>query len=663
MILYTSQGKPLELGAEVGRGGEAVVYRLAGDALRLAKIFDPEPRAYYPQKLAWMVEHPPDNPTAGLNHASLAWPDLLLYDSGRNLKGFCMPFIAQAVPLLEVFNPRRRAAVLPQFDRRYLHRTARNLAAAMDSLHSSGYVAGDVNESNVLVTPSALVTLIDSDSFQVVEKRGGAEILHRCPVAKPEYTPPELQGKPLEEVKRVPDHDAFGLAVLIFQLLMNGSHPFRAQWLGQGDPPPLEKRIADGLFPYMQGHSLLIAPPPNLPGLDTLHPWLNELFQRCFVDGYRSPRWRPSPALWARAIAEAEAALVCCAAGHYYDSHLLSCPYCDLAQKKMAAPATSSAVPRRQPRLAWSKSGQPAVGPVMPLAQGVSAATAPAAKMGPVASGGSPISAAQKQGTFTRLRGAWPACLTGAKVGITSTLSPTGAWWSKIAGLFGRLRIGPGALRAWFRAWVGSSLAVGGGLGAASGMIPGMVVAFICWLASCPPDWGAIIHLGGAAGGLLCGWRPAYRLATQIDKKIGWKRFWEGAALTGGAAGGGALGTLVDRALVPALLGIVLGATIGYLLGSKLWEAGLKIGWDKIWRGVSMLGAAALGWEVSALAGEGGLNKLGAALAGGLQPYAADNAFSSALAWLLTGVLGGALSGAVAGWSVELAGRVTRLSR
>jgi hypothetical protein len=76
-----------------------------------------------------------------------------------------------------------------------------------------------------------------------------------------------------------------------------------------------------------------------------------------------------------------------------------------------------------------------------------------------------------------------------------------------------------------------------------------------------------------------------------------------------------------------------------------------------------MLGAAALGWEVSALAGEGGLNKLGAALAGGLQPYAADNAFSSALAWLLTGVLGGALSGAVAGWSVELAGRVTRLSR
>ena len=29
----------------------------------------------------------------------------------------------------------------------------------------------------------------------------------------------------------------FGLAILIFQLLMNGSHPFRAQWLNSGEPP------------------------------------------------------------------------------------------------------------------------------------------------------------------------------------------------------------------------------------------------------------------------------------------------------------------------------------------------------------------------------------------------------------------------------------------
>ena len=62
--------------------------------------------------------------------------------------------------------------LLPSFNRRYLHRTARNLAAALRALHESDYVIGDLNESNVMVTPSALVTVIDADSFQVLRRVG-----------------------------------------------------------------------------------------------------------------------------------------------------------------------------------------------------------------------------------------------------------------------------------------------------------------------------------------------------------------------------------------------------------------------------------------------------------------------------------------------------------
>jgi len=302
MNLLNSQGRPVVLGSAVGHGGEATVYEVVGQPDRLAKIYDPAPRPDYSQKLVWMVAHPPDNPTSNLQHASLAWPDYLLYDPQRLLKGFCMPHITQAAPLLDVFNPRRRALVMPQFDRRYLHRTASNLAAAFSALHRSGYVAGDVNESNVLVTPTALVTLIDTDSFQVREKRRGKDIVYPCPVGKPEYTPPELQGTDLSQATRLPDHDTFGLAVLIFQLLMNGSHPFRAQWLGRGDPPPIEKRIADGAFPYAPGLTQPIAPPINAPSLDTLHPDLAELFRRCFIDGHRSPHWRPGPDLWVQVL-------------------------------------------------------------------------------------------------------------------------------------------------------------------------------------------------------------------------------------------------------------------------------------------------------------------------------------------------------------------------
>src|SRR5512133_3228445 len=250
MILYDLQGRAITLSDSVGHGGEATIYLVAGAVHRLAKIYEPQPRPNYLLKLAWMVEHPPINPTDALGHASLAWPDGLLYDSHHRLKGYTMPHIRHAVPLLEVFNPRRRAEVLPKFNRRYLHRTAHNLAAALSALHRSGYVAGDVNESNVLVTPTALVTIIDTDSFQVTEVRDGNQIVYPCPVGKPEYTPPELQGRSLIEVTRRPEHDNFGLAVLIFQLLMEGSHPFRAQWLGSGDPPPIETRIAKGYFPY-----------------------------------------------------------------------------------------------------------------------------------------------------------------------------------------------------------------------------------------------------------------------------------------------------------------------------------------------------------------------------------------------------------------------------
>ena len=193
---------------------------------------------------------------------------------------------------------------------------------------------------------------------------------------------------------RLPEHDSFGLAVLIFQLLMEGSHPFRAHWLGAGEPPPIESRISLGLFPYSAVHSQIVVPPKNAPSLDTLHPWLAELFRRCFVDGYKAPRWRPGPELWAQALAEVEAALVCCAQGHFYSSHLKECPYCALSKKRAAAAgakkSTGVPAPARAPA-----SGSPfaALNPFAsgkPAAAGAAASGSPFAAGTPFASGKSP---------------------------------------------------------------------------------------------------------------------------------------------------------------------------------------------------------------------------------------------------------------------------------
>src|SRR5438093_919042 len=84
------------------------------------------------------------------------------------------------------------------------------------ALPAKGYGIGDLNERNLLVTTQALVTLVDTDSFQVK----AAERVFRCRVGSAEYTPPELQGARFADIDRGPQHDAFGLGVLIFQLLM-----------------------------------------------------------------------------------------------------------------------------------------------------------------------------------------------------------------------------------------------------------------------------------------------------------------------------------------------------------------------------------------------------------------------------------------------------------
>jgi hypothetical protein len=235
------------------------------------------------------------------------------------------------------------------FNRRYLHRTARNLAAAMGALHAGSYVIGDLNESNIMVTPSALVTVIDADSFQVQRRIGAKPILHPCPVGKPEYTPPELQGKTFAETARLPEHDRFGLAVLIFQLLMEGNHPFRAQWLGVGDPPAVEDRIRDGHWPYAARPRLPIAPPRGGPGLDSLHPDLAALARQCFVEGHANPARRPAPDEWEHAIITAEKSLVPCANGHFYSRHLKQCPQCAALEAAQAAQAARRAAGPKPP--------------------------------------------------------------------------------------------------------------------------------------------------------------------------------------------------------------------------------------------------------------------------------------------------------------------------
>jgi len=346
MIVYNPKQQPLEIGIPIHEGGEGWICPVTSQPAKLAKIYKPHSRTGRETKLRWMLANAPIDPGRSIGHASIAWPEVLLYDEHGMFMGYVMPRISNTRTLLQVFNPRLRAQSLTGCDGLFLHRSARNMAAAIGALHGRNYIVGDLNESNILVTHQALVTIIDTDSFQAKEEHDGQIIFYPCPVGRPEYTPPELQGKRFKGEVRQPEQDAFALAVLIFQLLLGGNHPFRAIWLGKDVPPPIEERIFHGLFPYVQVSARgTVAPPPNLT-LDILHPPLADLMIRCFVDGHNNPRKRPLPADWENVLTEAEKFLRTCPNKHVCAGHLKNCPQCGA---RMAPPRQTIRIFARPP--------------------------------------------------------------------------------------------------------------------------------------------------------------------------------------------------------------------------------------------------------------------------------------------------------------------------
>ncbi len=351
MPIYTTRyHTTISTTREIGQGGEGVVYDVAGQSGIVAKIYHPSHRTPEKElKLQAMLENAPQDDTRRMTppHISIAWPIEILYEHGR-FAGFLMPRISRSPDIFEIYNPQQRSRNHPAFDWRYLHRTARNLATAIHALHTRGYVLGDINQKNVLVTPNALVTLVDTDSFQVRDAQG---TIHRCRVGVAEYTPPELQGKSLDSVDRTVHHDLFGLAAMIFQLLMEGYHPFT----GAPQDPSVSilgeiyvHCIKNGIFPYRSNRSF--NPPPGAPLFSTLHKDVQSLLLRCFVKGHRNPRSRPSAEQWIHALDRAESKLVQCRtdASHWFSKHVRKCPWCACEARKQLANQPGRSLPQAQ---------------------------------------------------------------------------------------------------------------------------------------------------------------------------------------------------------------------------------------------------------------------------------------------------------------------------
>ena len=239
MTIYQgSDGRSYTLGDLIRRGGEGRVLHVTARPNDVGKIWH-EPNSERSNKLNVLLRRKPEIRPSLRSVLGLAWPTVSLSDSRGTTVGFLMPKapLDRYHELVNYCVPVRRRAIEASrgspFSKADLLTIACHVALLFAYLHESGYVVGDVNHTNILAAPDGGIFLLDVDSVQVANPKTLGKF--RCVVGKDDYTPPRLVGKRFAEVDRVVQDDLFGLSVLVFQLLMDGVHPYDS--IDESGPP------------------------------------------------------------------------------------------------------------------------------------------------------------------------------------------------------------------------------------------------------------------------------------------------------------------------------------------------------------------------------------------------------------------------------------------
>lgn len=322
--VFNAKGQPIPLGARVGEGGGGVVYGVLDQPQTVAKVFRESVLPLDSRQLDRLQL------LAGLSDPALLGattiPTVLLYDSSGRVVGYLMENLYGWRPLHQLYQPKTRLRLFPWATHTHLIQVARRMAAAVDAVHRHELVIGDLNEANALVSPEGDVRLIDVDSFQVKTPSG----LVPCEVARPEYLAPELHGLSLDDRERFPTSDRFGLAVLLFQVLALGRHPFAGRPReADSTPVALEEAMRRGWFPHAEDSPLM-----PTAGFDWsyLSPRLQKLFLEAFTN---APDRRPFAAEWVEALAEEEHWQIPCARAtmHTYFGDRTECAWCAMESR------------------------------------------------------------------------------------------------------------------------------------------------------------------------------------------------------------------------------------------------------------------------------------------------------------------------------------------
>lgn len=335
-------------------GGEGDIYDIFTMPTYVAKVYKQDERTIdRERKLSVMVSNKPNV------MEQYAWPLDVLYENNGQFIGYIMPKINGKEKLRNIYVYDNRKGKPWSL---YIA-IAKNLAAAVYNVHEIHLVVGDLNPENILVNPNdGMVTLVDTDSYHISDSGR----TYRCRKAMPEFVAPELQdihfpSAPLPTFTQ--ESDCFALSVLIFALLMNGSHPYSCKVISGSASKfqPIDNIKNGNCAFFTDSRSSNMDIPPYAPDLNSLPDNIQKLFRRAFVSGHKNHSLRPSAEEWYKALEQMENNLKTCPKNtqHIYYNGVKECPWCKVDEKmhsiaqssfSYVSPITRQFVPPVQPQ-------------------------------------------------------------------------------------------------------------------------------------------------------------------------------------------------------------------------------------------------------------------------------------------------------------------------
>lgn len=304
--------------SEISSGGQGRIFKIQNPSFLhnyCAKIYkDAHHADLNREKIEYMVVNKPAN--ANMANIRICWPEVIVYNDHGVFCGYVMPLAFEGsrdLKIIEIYSVgktiEQKYPKFTEWHNKYeldsptgfinrikmLH----NWALAIEIIHNGGkYIIVDLKPENVLATADGRISVVDTDSFQIVD---GAKTFPG-PVATPEYFAKFAKERHSKKMFQTFDCDNFALAVSFYKILV-GTHPYSGFKLlppyDTDEYSTISSRIDAELFVFGKNSSRI-----ELLKQNNLHERffkLPQILQTLFKQAFTQEQ-QPSSTIWKRAL-------------------------------------------------------------------------------------------------------------------------------------------------------------------------------------------------------------------------------------------------------------------------------------------------------------------------------------------------------------------------